>query len=266
MIFTRLLGFAVQFSSPTGRRGLRSRAVSTNFGGHSEGETPLPIPNRAVKPLSADGTWDSRPWESRSPPFLILSRPAGRLFLWALARPPGFERDERARADARFAGWRRSARADRRRRPSAAAAEVPSRRQLSAAGVAAAIEPFRRLCSFVRPVYGPLTALALVPGLLPRTPPDVRAAMAAAAAGLLAAEGGLVRTPLSAVLSRCPSANVVATIEPRAEARRTLCLIAHPDTSRSGLLFASAAARADLRSLTVRRHPRSPSPALAPSR
>jgi hypothetical protein len=34
------------------------------------GETPLPIPNRAVKPHSADGTWPSRAWESRSPPVL----------------------------------------------------------------------------------------------------------------------------------------------------------------------------------------------------
>src|ERR1700761_5441039 len=42
-----------------------SRPVS---GGYGEGETPLPIPNRAVKPLSADGTWPARAWESRSPP------------------------------------------------------------------------------------------------------------------------------------------------------------------------------------------------------
>jgi hypothetical protein len=44
--------------------------VSQPFGGDSEGDTPLPIPNREVKPLSADGTWASRPWESRSPPVL----------------------------------------------------------------------------------------------------------------------------------------------------------------------------------------------------
>src|SRR3954468_10775643 len=53
-------------------------AVSTDFGGHSEGETPLPIPNRAVKPLSADGTWPSRAWESRSPPINLTGRPGGR--------------------------------------------------------------------------------------------------------------------------------------------------------------------------------------------
>src|SRR5205807_5870983 len=46
----------------------RSLPVS---GGYGEGETPLPIPNRAVKPLSADGTWPARAWESRSPPVFL---------------------------------------------------------------------------------------------------------------------------------------------------------------------------------------------------
>src|SRR3954453_12623129 len=55
------------------RRGL----VSPVFGGHSEGETPLPIPNRVVKPLSADGTWPSRAWESRTPPVLASSAASG---------------------------------------------------------------------------------------------------------------------------------------------------------------------------------------------
>src|SRR6185437_5677364 len=48
----------------------RSLPVS---GGYGEGETPLPIPNRAVKPLSADGTWPARAWESRSPPVYLHS-------------------------------------------------------------------------------------------------------------------------------------------------------------------------------------------------
>src|SRR5579862_7938001 len=50
-----------------------SRPVS---GGYGEGETPLPIPNRAVKPLSADGTRPARAWESRSPPVFPSSRPS----------------------------------------------------------------------------------------------------------------------------------------------------------------------------------------------
>src|SRR5215210_6840441 len=54
-------------------REARSRTISGGFG---VGETPLPIPNRAVKPHSADGTWPSRAWESRSPPVLsFTSRP-----------------------------------------------------------------------------------------------------------------------------------------------------------------------------------------------
>src|SRR3984893_408768 len=44
------------------------RGLSPFSGGFSEGETPLPIPNREVKPLSADGTWLARAWESRTPP------------------------------------------------------------------------------------------------------------------------------------------------------------------------------------------------------
>ena len=38
------------------------------FGGDSAEETPLPIPNRAVKLRSADGTILVTVWESRSPP------------------------------------------------------------------------------------------------------------------------------------------------------------------------------------------------------
>ena len=45
---TRLVGCAVLRV-----REARSRTISGGFG---VGETPLPIPNRAVKPRSADGT------------------------------------------------------------------------------------------------------------------------------------------------------------------------------------------------------------------
>jgi hypothetical protein len=38
------------------------------FGGNSEEETPVPIPNTEVKLFSADGTaWEAK-WESRTPP------------------------------------------------------------------------------------------------------------------------------------------------------------------------------------------------------
>src|SRR5918995_2075269 len=71
---------AVRFSGPGARP-----PVSPLFGGYSEGETPLPIPNRAVKPLSADGTWPSRAWESRSPPALArrATREGGPSAFWS---------------------------------------------------------------------------------------------------------------------------------------------------------------------------------------
>ena len=55
-------------------------------GGYSVGVPPLPIPNREVKPVRADGT--AHPWESRSPPSfsngeaLWSERPEGFLCLW----------------------------------------------------------------------------------------------------------------------------------------------------------------------------------------
>ena len=51
-------------------------ATELNFsGGNGEGETPVPIPNTAVKPLSADGTAWATAWESRSPPGVIFKDP-----------------------------------------------------------------------------------------------------------------------------------------------------------------------------------------------
>ena len=40
-------------------------------GGYGEGDTPVPIPNTAVKPLCADDTIREAVWESRSPPTLF---------------------------------------------------------------------------------------------------------------------------------------------------------------------------------------------------
>ncbi len=53
-----------------------TRGLSRFSGGLGEGETPLPIPNREVKPLSADGTWLARAWESRTPPVYLRTRAA----------------------------------------------------------------------------------------------------------------------------------------------------------------------------------------------
>ena len=49
---------------------LRQR-TPRQLGGHSDGETPLPIPNREVKPVSADGTRGAIPRESRTPPITL---------------------------------------------------------------------------------------------------------------------------------------------------------------------------------------------------
>ncbi len=46
----------------------RSGDVHKVSGGYSERETPLPIPNREVKPLNADGTAGGTLWESRKLP------------------------------------------------------------------------------------------------------------------------------------------------------------------------------------------------------
>ena len=100
----------------------------------------------------------------------------------------------------------------------------------------ARIEPFAGYSTFAQP-FGAILGLALAPALLPRRMRRTRAALAAGAAAAMVSEGELRSTPLSDALRGAPSQNVVATVEPRGEARRTLCLVGHLDTSRSGLMF-----------------------------
>ena len=45
-------------------------------GAHSGGVPPVPIPNTAVKPASADGSWTAGFFESRTVPGLIEGEPA----------------------------------------------------------------------------------------------------------------------------------------------------------------------------------------------
>ena len=52
--------------------GLDESDVKTLKGVYSDGDPPLPIPNREVKPVSADGT--ASRWESRSMPNLERGR------------------------------------------------------------------------------------------------------------------------------------------------------------------------------------------------
>src|SRR6478609_457798 len=77
-MFINYLAVLCGFQGPP-RRSSRKIPVA-----HSERETPLPIPNRAVKPFSADGTWGATPWESRSPPVFIPSSPTQPVGLVAL--------------------------------------------------------------------------------------------------------------------------------------------------------------------------------------
>src|SRR3984885_10803311 len=68
------LGHAGSDVVPRGRLS-SSPGERTVSGGHGGGETPVPIPNTAVKPASADGTWGVAPWESRTPPGFLQTMP-----------------------------------------------------------------------------------------------------------------------------------------------------------------------------------------------
>jgi hypothetical protein len=121
------------------------------------------------------------------------------------------------------------------RRPTSSAereaAELVAR-SLRDRDLTAALEPFRGYSTFAAP-FGVIACLAL---LRPRNAALLALCRAAAAAALVS-EGALQTAPLSRLLARRPSQNVVATIEPRGQARRTLALVCHLDSSRSGLLF-----------------------------
>ena len=118
-----------------------------------------------------------------------------------------------------------------------AAAELV-RERLENAGVRARLESFRGFSTFAAP-FGVILGLALAPALLPARRRRPRSLLALAAAAGLISEGGLVRTPLSTHLSRQLSQNVVAEIEPEEPPKRTVCLMCHLDTSRSGLISAN---------------------------
>jgi hypothetical protein len=65
----------VEVSVSEGKKLPDTRTVTNThefLGDHGEGETPVPIPNTAVKPFSADGTAWVTVWESRTLPRLNL--------------------------------------------------------------------------------------------------------------------------------------------------------------------------------------------------
>ena len=77
MVF-RLCSF--QGSDRTVLPGLTIEYILFRKGDDGGGDTPLPIPNRVVKPASADGTAGGTPWESRSSPISFLEH--GGIMYW----------------------------------------------------------------------------------------------------------------------------------------------------------------------------------------
>ena len=66
---------AIQFSKASrgcAGRGLEHNRIYLSLGDDSDEGTPLPIPNRVVKLVSADGTAAETPWESRSSPIFYI--------------------------------------------------------------------------------------------------------------------------------------------------------------------------------------------------
>jgi len=114
-----------RFEGARARNALRVRFVHKVSGGHSEGEPPLPIPNREVKPLYADGTAGETLWESRKPPGLSWGPPAmaGPPFRGGAARSVVGSRQQSCRRRPALevrAAWRRARTesiGDRGRRP-----------------------------------------------------------------------------------------------------------------------------------------------------
>ena len=125
------------------------------------------------------------------------------------------------------------------RRPTSRAERLAAelmRQELARAGVDAEVERFPAYPTFAWP-FGALLGAAVLAGLVPRRMQAVRSALGIGVAAGTALEGSLRFTPLSRLLARRESQNVAAAIEPGGPARRTVCLVGHIDSSRSGLMF-----------------------------
>ncbi len=106
--------------------------------------------------------------------------------------------------------------------------------RLAKAGLAAEQRRFPAYSTFALP-YGIALSLPLL-GALGRRPLQAwLAALAGATSNAI--EDGRRHRPLSRLLCHGESQNLLATVEPREEATRTVCLVCHLDTSRSGLMF-----------------------------
>jgi hypothetical protein len=103
-------------------------------------------------------------------------------------------------------------------------------------GVPAEVEPFRGYSTFAQP-YGLILGAALIGALLQRQRRPGGNALTLAAAAALAFEGDLRVTPVSDLVARKPSTNVVATVPAAGEERQRICVAGHLDSTRSGLMF-----------------------------
>ena len=115
-------------------------------------------------------------------------------------------------------------------------AALAMRARLQEHGVAARLEAFRSYETFAKP-YGLLIGLALAAGALPRRHRVLRSLLSVSAALGAALEGEFRAVSPGALFARRTSQNLVAEVEPAGEPRRTLCLVSHIDSSRSGLIF-----------------------------
>ncbi len=116
------------------------------------------------------------------------------------------------------------------------AAGLRLRQRLRSQGVNARLEAFRSYQSFAAP-YGLLIGLAVGSGLLPRRRRGLRSALSVAAAVGAVLEGEFRALSPGRLFERTTSQNLVAEIEPSGGPARTLCLVSHIDSSRSGLMF-----------------------------
>ena len=115
------------------------------------------------------------------------------------------------------------------------AAELVADR-LRRSGLSLEMRPFRAHPTFALQ-YGTALAIALLGAPISRRRPIEASAAALAGAALTSAEDGLVHRPLTRLFARRESHNLIATIDPTGKANRTVCLVCHLDTSRSGLMF-----------------------------
>ena len=108
--------------------------------------------------------------------------------------------------------------------------------RLEAAGLQPRLEEFQSVESFGLP-QGVILGTALLAGVMPARWRLLRSTTAAKAAILGALDANFSRWGPSRLLASKASTNLVAEIPAAGEERRTVCLVGHLDSSRSGLMF-----------------------------